>query len=136
MIRVWQQRIRHFDRSLKPLERLRVRKGSRQRALREWRARPSRALPLELVFEELRMHRGRGAESSEDRIRRRAKLEFAVVRTRLLERKRNALAKIRARRITKQTSGINLWRTRIQWLADVEALRGRADQLGAGIHNQ
>ncbi len=132
----WEQRIKHFDRALKPLARVRFRKRSLQQALRRLRLRPSRVLPAALVFEHLRFARSLGAMPSEDHATQLAKWEFAVIRTRLLERKRDALAKIRARRITKDTTGINLSRRRREWLAEIEAWYGRGDQRDVGADAQ
>ena len=132
--KVWQQRIRHFDRALKPLEGLRLRKERRARALRERAGRPSRALPLELVFERLELRRSMGSISEGDFAERRAKLEFKQSRTRLLERKRDALAKIRSRRVSRESSGINCWRRRLDFLAEIEALRKRAAETEEGHH--
>jgi len=124
---VWLQRIKRFDRELKPLECLRLRKERRLRTLRERQGRPSRALPLELVLKRLELRRISRAVLDGEFAARPAKLEFEEARTRLLERKRNALAKVRARRTTKESSGINCWRRRRDLLAKIEALRQRAD---------
>lgn len=134
MSKVWQQRIKHFSRALKPMNCVRLRKERRIRVLRERLGRPSRTLPLELVSERLQIAlcRRLGAISGDDLAKRRSQLAFKEARSRLLEKKHNALRKIRGRRVGKQSSGINLWRRRVEFLADVEALRKRAAQSGEG----
>lgn len=134
MAKVWQQRIKHFDRALKPLDGMRLRKHARLRTLRERQCRPSRALPVELVFERLALNRSQEGTSQSELARRRAMLELKATRTRLLEGKLQARARIRARRVSKRTSGINLWRRRLAYLAEIEALGSLAHQ-GAARHH-
>ncbi len=53
--------------------------------------------------------------------RKRARLDFEVLCSRLLERKRNALARVRALKVTEDRNCINLWRRRRAWLVLVNA---------------
>lgn len=56
-------------------------------------------------------------------VRKRARLDFEVLRSRLLERKRKALSRVRARKVTEDRTCINLWRRRRAWLDLVAADR-------------
>jgi hypothetical protein len=52
-----------------------------------------------------------------------ARLDFEELRSRLLERKREARARIRWRKVTVDRTCINLWRRRREWLDHVDAER-------------
>lgn len=122
---VWEQRIRHVDRPIKRRNRRRAAKWFREEARRKAKGLPSRNIDGELFFARLRLQMTIGVGEAEDPeiARQRARLDFAVLRSRLLERKRNALARIRARKVTAFRTCINLWRRRREWLGCVNAER-------------
>jgi hypothetical protein len=53
--------------------------------------------------------------------RQHARLDFEVLRNRVLERKRQALRRVRARKLTEDRTCINLWRRRCAWLDRVNS---------------
>jgi hypothetical protein len=60
--------------------------------------------------------------------RQRKRYEFDVMRSRVLERKRAALAAVRSRRVVESRTRINQWRRQQLWLKDFES---RQDQQAA-----
>lgn len=81
---------------------------------------PSRALSSEMVNDGLRQWRE--VLSQEQLTQIKVLKERKLMRSRLLERKREALRAIRARRVTEQNTCINLWRRRRMWLAQVKEM--------------
>jgi hypothetical protein len=125
---VWEQRIRSFDRPVKRRNLRLLRAGDRQAAWRAAKGLPSRSLPSELFFETLRLKlmSSNSTVSADELKLRRWRLEYEILRTRLLERKRHQRALIRRREVKADRTCINLWRRRRDWLAHVEA-NGEAD---------
>ncbi len=119
---VWEQRIRHFDRPVKHRHRPYLKAGQRRLVLRATRGLPSRNWPSALVFESLRLKvtARSGAASQEESELCRMRLEYELLRSRLLERKRRERAMIRHRKVTADRTCINLWKRRREWLNMVE----------------
>lgn len=122
---VWDQKIRHFDRPIKRRHLRRVGKWLREEASRKTKGLPSRNVDGELFFAKLRLRMASRAGETEDYeiARQLARLDFDVLRSRLLERKREARARVRARKVTADRTCINLWRRRRVWLDRVNAER-------------
>lgn len=120
---VWEQRIRHFDRPIKRRHLRHLKAGQRKSLWRETRNIPSRNWPWALSTEALRLNivAKRATASKEELKERRARLEWELLRSRLLERKRRERAKIRHRKITADRTCINLWKRRRDWLEAVES---------------
>ncbi len=120
---VWEQRIRHVDRPIKRRYRRRAAKWLREEARRKTKGLPSRNIDGELLFAKLRLQRASNVGQTEDPeiARQLARLDFEVLRSRLLERKREALALVRARKVSADRTSINLWRRRRAWLDRVNA---------------
>ncbi len=111
---VWEQRIWHVDRPIKRRNRRYAAKWLREDARRETKGLPSRNIDGELVFARLRLQMAiRVGETGDPEIARQlARVDFEVLRRRLLERKRKVLARVRARKVTEDKTCINLWRRR------------------------
>jgi len=62
----------------------------------------------------------RGTASQEESERCRRRLEYELLRSRLLERKRRERAVIQHRKVTADRTCINLWKRRRAWLNMVE----------------
>lgn len=125
----WERRIRHLDRKVKPIaaSKMGVRRQLLKAKVKERRGRPSRNLPIELVFERLEVRL-----EAPDAAGRTARLHRAEIHERLMERKRRKrdAARHRARpRVT--DTGIYLWRRRQQWLRDVESVDEESDEMGS-----
>jgi hypothetical protein len=117
---VWEQRIRHFDRPVKLHHHPYLKAGQRRSMSREIRGLPSRNWPSALVIESLRITARRGTASQEESERCQMRLEYELLRSRLLERKRHERAMIRHRKVTADRTCINLWKRRRAWLNMVE----------------
>jgi len=122
---VWEKRIRHVDRPIKRRHRRRAAKWLREEARRKTKGLPSRNIDGELLFARLRLQMPSGVGQTDDpeTARQLARLDFEVLRSRLLERKREERARVRARKITADRTCINLWRRRRVWLDQVNAVR-------------
>ena len=120
---VWEQRIRHFDRPIKRRHFRRVAKWLREESRRKTKGLPSRNVDGELFFAKLRLRMSSRVGQTEDPeiACQLARLDFEVLRSRLLERKRQARARVRARQVTADRTCINLWRRRRTWLDQVNA---------------
>jgi hypothetical protein len=120
---VWNQRIRHFDRPIKRRHHRRLAKCLREEAWRKAKGLPSRSIDGHLFLARVRLRLACRVGEIEDPeiLRKRARLDFEVLRSRLLERKRKALTWVRAREVTEDRTCINLWRRRRDWLALVNA---------------
>lgn len=121
---VWSQRIKHFDRPVKPT-RLRIfRRLGRESARRARSGLPSRSLDAKLVFARITTYLDirSGKLSQAEASARLAAFALAELRSRLLERKRQRLSTIRARKVTEEKTCINLWRRRRVYLARAESL--------------
>jgi hypothetical protein len=125
----WERQIRHVNRKVKPtaIARMGLRGGLLKAEVKERRGLPSRNLPLDLVFERLRLKIGRAADDLDvaDRLDR---LRSSEMHERLMERKRRqrAAACRRARPRVEDTC-IYLWRRRQEWLRSVESAEDDAD---------
>lgn len=117
---VWDQRIRHFDRPIKRRHHRRVAKCLREEARRKAKGLPSRSIDAQLFIAKVRLQMASRSEDPEI-ARKLARLDFEVLRSRLLERKRSARARVRARKVTVDRTCINLWRRRRAWLDLVNA---------------
>ena len=97
----------------------------RDESRRKARGLPSRNIDAQLFIARVRLQLASRLDQPEDSeiLRQRARLDFEVLRTRLLERKRKALVRVRARKVTEDRTCINLWRRRRAWLALVNADR-------------
>lgn len=120
---LWETRIAHIDRRLKPTRLRRLRRLRLKAEVKARRGLPSRSLPSELVMERLRLKiDARFNADSADVERRHERLRRKVLHTRLMERKRlsRAAARRRVRPSVDQTR-IYLWRRRLAWLRDADA---------------
>ncbi len=120
----WDKRILNVHRPVKRRNQRVVASMRRKQEHRKRRQLPTRSVPLNLVFMKLdaraAAHKSRLSSSIEpDALKLR--YERALLRSRLLERKQEALAKIRARRVRVIDTCINLWRRRQDWLREAEA---------------
>ena len=120
---VWDQRIRHFDRPIKRRHYRRLKSRQRKSVWRATRGLPSRNRPWALVTEGLRIKilTKRDTPSQEELVKRRMRLEWELLRSRLLERKRCERAKTRHRKIAVDRTCINLWKRRRDWLKAVKS---------------
>lgn len=122
MSTLWDRRIRHITRPVKATHMRCVRGQLLKADFQERRGLPSRNLQSELVFTKLRLKLKPGKQDPDAQAARR-RLELALIRSRLLERKRKQrdAARRRARPSVTDTK-INLWRRRRDWLRAAEAL--------------
>lgn len=120
---IWERRIRHIDRRVKPtaISKLGLRGQLLKAKVKERRGLPSRNLPVELVFERVRLELEFDVDSLNvaDRIHR---LRRSEMHERLMERKRQQrdAARRRARPRVEDTC-IYLWRRRQEWLRSLES---------------
>jgi hypothetical protein len=119
----WEKRIRHVDRPVKRRNRRILASVLRKEKHRKRQGLPTRNIPLNLVFMKfdvrLAAKKSQFSPGSEPEVLKRH-YELALIRSRLLERKQAALAKIRARRVRVTDTCINLWRRRQDWLRKAE----------------
>jgi hypothetical protein len=122
---VWEKRIWHISRPIKRRHRRRAAKWLREDARRRTKGLPTRNIDGELFFARLRLQMPSSVRQIEDpeTARQLARLDLEVLRSRLLERKREERARIRARKVTADRTCINLWRRRREWLDHVNAER-------------
>ncbi len=122
---VWNQRIAHFDRPVKRRDRRELRKALRVEETRHRRGLPARVTSFELVIDFMRAQFdfAEGRITQEQATARRSELDFLAIRERMLQRKRTALRRIRARKANRAKTCINLWMGRATWLESVEASR-------------
>ena len=120
---VWDQRIRHVDRPAKRRHWRRMAKCLRDERRRKARGLPSRSIDAQLFIARVRLQLASRVEQTDDFeiVRKRARLDFEFLHSRLLERKRTALARVRARKVTEDRTCINLWRRRRAWLDRVNS---------------
>ena len=85
MMTMWERSIRHITRTVKPAALRLVRAVMIKAAVKKRRSLPSRSLPSELVFQRMKLRFQKGGVAGDQLAR---KLEYAVLRTRLMERKR------------------------------------------------
>jgi len=122
---VWEQQIRHVDRPIKRRHLKCIARSDREAARRKVKGLPSRNMDGDLFFARLRLQMANWVGQTKDLeiARQRARLDFDVLRSRLLERKRKARARVRARKVTADRTCINLWRRRRAWLGLVNTER-------------
>jgi hypothetical protein len=122
---VWDQRIRHVDRPAKRRHWRHMARCLRDENRRKARGLPSRNIDAQLFIARVRLRLASTVDQTEDSeiARQCARLEFEVLRSRLLEHKREVLARVRARKVTVARTCINLWRRRREWLDHVNAER-------------
>ena len=136
MMTIWERRIRHIDRGVKPTAVARL--GLRGRLLKaktkKLRGLPSRNLPIELVLERLSIKFEDQKTSGPDVVGRADRLRRAEMHERLIERKRRqrSAARRRARPSVEDTC-IYLWRRRLDWLRGVESAANNMDECGCPI---
>lgn len=126
---LWERRISHIDRRVGPLHERPVRKQLRKAAARKRRGLPSRNMSLDLAFRILDLHwvRLRGETPPGAEV---ARLEWQLLRERVIERKRTQRDAARCRsRVCGNRIKINLWRRRSEWLAEVEESRRQCSAL-------
>ncbi len=116
----WERRIEHIDRPMKRRSQRFVAAALRKAWHRRCRGLPSRDIPMHLAFLKLDLLRAtktpsRLLSSEVDALRRR--YAQALVRSRMLEHKHLALAKVQARRVRVTDTSINLWCRRQKWLS-------------------
>ena len=123
-VKHWERSIRHLDRRLGPVEQVRWLRGRLAKdAVRALRGLPTRSVPGELVLERLRL---RFDHNPADPATQQAleRLARAETHDRLTERKRAARhAAQRRRRPGRDSTKINLWQRRREWLRRVEELQ-------------
>ena len=124
MSTTWEKRIRHVERAVKRRNQRVVASRLRKEKHRQRRGLPTRNLPLKLVFMKfdvrLAAKNSQFSSGTEPKVLKRD-YELALIRSRVLEKKQAALAKIRARRLRVTDTCINLWRRRQDWLKMAEA---------------
>jgi hypothetical protein len=118
---LWERRTaKTIDRRIGPLEYRHLRRQLRKASFRRRHGLPSRNLPLELVVDRLKLKLTRrlAVQADPDVA---ARLQWRVLRERLLERgrARRAAARRRARRSVLDTR-INVWRRRQDWFRSVQ----------------
>ena len=117
---LWERQIAHVDRRVGPLEELSVRRQLRKAAVRKRRGLPSRNMSLEATFDLLHMQLA-ARKGEYPYLKLAAKLQWGLLRERLLERKRAQRQAARNRkRVSVHDTKINLWRRRREWLREVE----------------
>jgi hypothetical protein len=117
----WDKRIAPIDRAVGPLEWCSVRGQMRKAAVRKRRGLPSRNVPAAAAFEMLEAKRANRLGELPD-ARRAERLQWLLLRERLLERKRAERRTARRRtRPSVNDTKINLWRRRQDWLRIAEA---------------
>lgn len=122
---VWNRRIRHICRPVKPTRLGNLRGRKRKAEVKARRGLPSRDLPSDLVFRriKLRTQLRLGMRQAADAL---ARLDLDIMRYRITERQRaKREAAERRRRPGVENTVINLWRRRRDWLLEVEAANGR-----------
>lgn len=122
----WERRISHIVRRVSPLKWKGPRRQRLKAAIKRLRKQPSRNFPSDLLCESLRLEfaKRRGVQPDPDDVRR---LEWRLLRHRLLERKRAKRNAARSRvRRSVDTTKIFLWRRRRDWLREVESARANA----------
>jgi len=120
MTTLWERRIAHIDRRVGPLELRGIRGRLRKADVRARRGLPSRNVSIEATFDllELKLATRRGEPLDSDLV---AKLQWRLLRERLLERKRaSRQAASSRRRVSVDRTKINLWRRRREWLREAE----------------
>lgn len=122
---VWDRRIRHISRQVKPTRLGKLRGRKRKAEVKARRGRPSRNLPSDLVFRRiaLRAQLRLGLRPAADAL---ARLELDIMRYRITERQRaRREAAQRRRRPRVENTVINLWQRRRDWLLEAESTAGR-----------
>jgi hypothetical protein len=121
---VWERRIRHISRPVKPTRLGNLRGRVRKAEVKARRGRPSRSLPSDLVFGRitLRTQLRLGLPQAADAL---ARLDLDIMRYRITERQRARREAAQQRRRPRvEDTVINLWRRRRDWLLEVEAANG------------
>lgn len=123
---VWQQRIRHLDRSLGRVQARRFMAREDKERVKRRRGYPPRNVSKRALLLRLRLRLAvaRGQPVQEIAALRR-QLHHEAVRERMLWRKRERRRLVAARKPDRSRTGINLWRERQQWLAAANALASR-----------
>jgi hypothetical protein len=119
----WERRIQHIDRPMKRSSQRIIASALRKAKHRRSRGLPSRNVPHALAFMRVDVLRAtkrspKLSESEIDALKRRYEKE--LLRSRVLEHKHVALAKLRSQRISVTDTCINLWRRRLIWLSEAE----------------
>lgn len=118
---LWDRQIAPVDRAVGPLEWRSVRARILKLAVRKRRGLPSRSVSTDAMFELLTIKAAKRRGEPPD-VRRVVKLEWLLLRDRLLERKRAVRQATRRRtRPSVNDSKINLWRRRRDWLRSASA---------------
>ena len=132
MATIWERRIGHIDRRVKPtaIAKLGLRGRLLKAKAKRHRGSPSSSLPIELVFERLSI-KFESHTGGLDVLGRVDRLRRAEIHERLMERKRRqrSAARRRARPSVEDTC-IYLWRRRMQWLRGVESATKAMDERG------
>jgi len=121
---VWDRRIRHVSRPVKPTRLGNLRGRMRKAEIKARRCRPSRDLPSDLVFRgiALRVQFRLGLGQASAAL---ARVDLDIMRYRITERQRaKREAAQRRRRPRVESTVINLWRRRRDWLLEVESANG------------
>jgi hypothetical protein len=125
MTTLWDRRIRHITRAVKPTRMRGVRGQLIKADVQARRGRPSRNLPADLVFESIRLNLKRGSDDPEVQAER-ERLDRACVHDRMLERKRKQRDAVRRRaRPSVLDTKIHLGRRRRDWLRQADAPTGQ-----------
>lgn len=119
---IWEKRIKHIDRRLKPTELRGLRLQLLKDDVRRKRGLPSLALPSEYVFAKMRhTMAAKYGIPLDDNVPSLAKLEWIRLRAKLLDRPRRQRAgALRRRRISVRNTRIHLAQRRRQWLIEAE----------------
>ena len=124
MVTIWERRIRHIGRRVKPRAeaRLGLRGSPLKAKTKKLRGLPSRNLPIGLVLERLSIKFEEEETSGPDVGSRVDRLRRAEMHERLMERKRRQRSDARRRaRPSVEETCIYLWRRRLEWLRGVES---------------
>lgn len=132
MATIWERRIGHIDRRVKPtaIAKLGLRGRLLKAKVKRHRGSPSRSLPIELVLECLSI-KFESHAGGLDVLGRVDRLHRAEMHERLMERKRRQRSA--ARRMARPSVGdtrIYLWRRRQEWLRGVESAANNSDDCG------
>jgi len=95
----------------------------RQDEHRRRRGLPSRAAEWSLVERAMELQLAKRQRGNAELQQRRKRYEFELMRSRVLERKRDALSAVRARRVVASRTCINQWKRQQHWLNEFESFQ-------------